>query len=172
MTFIHYMYIWVFTEVMEKYHNYLLHLKWSDSEDTETLVYRKFTRDHVISSKGKPEIIASSDPSFRGNPERYNPEEMLVASAASCHMLSYLHLCAIHKIMVVEYTDNATGKMVETAGGGGRFEEIALNPVIVVTQKSMIEKAIELHHQANKLCFIANSLNFPVKHFPVVTSIS
>jgi organic hydroperoxide reductase OsmC/OhrA len=96
---------------------------------------------------------------------------MLLASAASCHMLSYLHLCAVHKIVVVEYSDNPTGTMLESADGSGRFEEITLNPVIVVTEKSMIEKAIELHHAANKLCFIANSLNFPVKHMPTVTSL-
>jgi organic hydroperoxide reductase OsmC/OhrA len=116
-------------------------------------------------------LPASSDTAFRGNPERYNPEEMLVASVSSCHMLSYLHLCAVNKIVVVEYADNPTGKMLESHDGSGRFEEISLNPVIVVTEKAMIEKAIALHHDANKICFIANSVNFPVKHFPVISSL-
>jgi|SRR6185312_5726264 len=155
---------------MEKYHNYRLNLKWTGNLGTGTLTYRGYTRDHIISAEGKPAILTSSDPSFRGNPERYNPEEILVASAASCHMLSYLHLCVVHHIVVIEYSDNPTGKMRESADGSGRFEEITLNPVIVVTEKSMIAKAYELHHDANKLCFIANSLNFPIKHIPVITA--
>ncbi len=157
---------------MEKYHNYRLNLKWTGNLGTGTLNYRGYTRDHTISAEGKPEILASSDPSFRGNPERYNPEEMLVASAASCHMLSYLHLCAMHHIVLVEYTDTPTGKMLESADGSGRFEEITLNPVIVVTEKSMLAKAYELHHDANKLCFIANSLNFPIKHMPIIKALN
>jgi organic hydroperoxide reductase OsmC/OhrA len=157
---------------MGKEHTYWLNLKWTGNLGTGTDTYRGYTRDHIISAEGKPGILVSSDPSFRGNPERYNPEEMLVASAASCHMLSYLHLCAVHHIVVVEYTDNPIGKMLESADGSGRFEEIMLNPAVVVTEKSMVEKARELHHNANKLCFIANSLNFPVMHTPVITALS
>jgi organic hydroperoxide reductase OsmC/OhrA len=157
---------------MGKEHNYRLHLNWTGNLGTGTLTYRGYTRDHTISAEGKPQILASSDPSFRGNPERYNPEEMLMTSAASCHMLSYLHLCAVHHIVVVEYSDNPTGKMLESAAGNGRFEEITLNPVIVVAEKSMLAKAYELHHDANKLCFIANSLNFPVKHNPTITALN
>src|ERR1700677_58041 len=133
---------------MSKQHNYLINLKWTGNLGEGTRTYRGYTRDHTISIHGKPDLLASSDVSFRGNPERYNPEEMLLASAASCHMLSYLHLCAVHKIVVVEYTDKPTGIMLESADGSGRFEEIMLNPVIIVTEKSMIEKAIELHHAA------------------------
>ena len=156
---------------MGKYHNYLLHLTWTGNLGTGTETYRGYTRDHIISANGKPDLPASSDIAFRGNPERYNPEELLLASVSSCHMLSYLHLCAVHKIVVVDYTDNPTGKMLESPDGSGRFEEISLNPVIVVTEKKMIEKAIALHHDANKICFIANSVNFPVHHFPVITSL-
>jgi len=157
---------------MSKEHSYRLNLNWTGNLGTGTLTYRGYTRDHTISAEGKPEILTSSDPSFRGNPERYNPEEMLLASAASCHMLSYLHLCAVNKIVVVEYSDSPTGKMLESADGSGRFEEIMLNPVIVVTEKSMLSKAYELHHDANKLCFIANSLNFPIKHIPTIQALN
>ena len=156
---------------MNKQHNYRLTLKWTGNLGEGTLTYRGYTRDHTISIEGKPDILASSDPSFRGNPQRYNPEEMLLASASSCHMLSYLHLCAVHKIVAVKYSDNPTGTMLESADGSGKFEEIMLNPVIVITEKAMIAKAIELHHDANKLCFIANSLNFPVKHHPAITAL-
>ena len=157
---------------MSKYHNYHICLKWTGNLGEGTLTYRAYTRDHTISIEGKPDLLASSDVAFRGNLERYNPEEMLLASASSCHMLSYLHLCAVHKIVVVEYLDKPTGKMLESADGSGKFEEITLNPAIVVTEKAMIEKAVELHHAANKLCFIANSLNFPIRHSPVITSIN
>jgi organic hydroperoxide reductase OsmC/OhrA len=157
---------------MSKEHKYRINIKWAGNLGAGTLTYKGYTRDHNISAEGKPVILASSDPAFRGNSERYNPEEMLLASVASCHMLSYLHLCAVHHIVVVEYFDNPTGKMLESADGSGRFEEITLNPVIVVTERAMVEKAHELHHDANKLCFIANSLNFPVKHVPVITALS
>jgi organic hydroperoxide reductase OsmC/OhrA len=156
---------------MGTYHTYLINLKWTGNLGTGTQTYRGYTRDHVISVEGKPDLLASSDKAFRGNPERYNPEEMLVASVSSCHMLSYLHLCAANGVVVVEYTDKPMGKMVESADGSGRFEEVSLNPIIVVSEKAMIEKAISLHHDANKICFIANSINFPVKHFPVITSV-
>jgi organic hydroperoxide reductase OsmC/OhrA len=154
---------------MGTYHTYHISLKWTGNLGNGTQTYRSYTRDHIISVEGKPDLPASSDKAFRGNVERYNPEEMLVASVSSCHMLSYLHLCAVNGIVVIDYIDKPIGKMLESADGSGRFEEIELYPEIVVSDKSMIEKAIELHHNANKVCFIANSLNFPVKHSPVIT---
>jgi organic hydroperoxide reductase OsmC/OhrA len=156
---------------MGKYHNYFIHLKWTGNLGTGTQTYRSYTRDHLISVDGKPDLPASSDTAFRGNPERYNPEEMLVASVSSCHMLWYLHLCAVNGVVVVDYIDKAAGKLLESADGSGRFEEISLYPSIVVSNKSMIEKAHALHYDANKMCFIANSLNFPVRHIPAITSL-
>jgi len=152
---------------MSTYHNYKINIKWTGNKGEGTLTYRGYTRDHIISVDGKPDVPGSSDKAFRGNPQRYNPEELLVASAASCHMLSYLHLCAVNKVVVVDYTDKATGKMLESPDGSGRFEEIILYPAIVVSEESMIE----LHHEANKIFFIANSLNFPVKHSPTVKAL-
>lgn len=111
-------------------------------------------------------VEASSDPAFRGDSTKYNPEELLVASLSSCHMLSYLHLCTVAGVVVTAYTDNATGIMEQTPDGGGHFTEVTLNPVVVVSDESMVNKANELHHQANQLCFIANSCNFPVVHKP------
>ena len=111
-------------------------------------------------------IPASSDPAFRGNKTRYNPEELLVASLSSCHMLWYLHLCSEAGVVVTDYKDDATGLMEETANGGGHFTEVILKPVVTVTDSSMIEKANALHAKANELCFIANSVNFKVRHHP------
>lgn len=145
-------------------HNYNLTVKWTGNRGTGTSNYMAFDRSHLISIDNKTEISGSSDPAFRGDKTKHNPEDLLVASLASCHMLWYLHLCAEAKVIVVDYTDNATGIMVETLNGGGRFTEVTLNPIVTVTEGSMIEKANELHNKANELCFIANSVNFPVLH--------
>jgi organic hydroperoxide reductase OsmC/OhrA len=150
-------------------HHYKTTIIWTGNSGTGTSSYRAYARDHSISVDGKPTIPASSDPVFRGDRTRYNPEELLVASISSCHMLWYLHLCAEAGVVVVDYSDNATGTMEETADGGGRFTEVTLYPKVIVSDESMVAKANELHHKANKMCFIANSVNFPVLHQPTCT---
>lgn len=155
---------------MERLHDYKLTVKWTGNNGTGTSTYTGYERSHSISIDGKPDILGSSDPIFRGDKIRYNPEELLVAAVSSCHMLAYLHLCADAGIVVVDYTDNATGVMVETVNGSGHFTEATLNPTVIVSDSSMIDKANALHEEANKLCFIANSCNFPVHHKPVCKS--
>ncbi len=95
---------------MSIYHNYFISLKWTGNKGTGTQTYRGYSRDHIILAEGKPELLGSSDSAFRGSPERYNPEELLVASVSSCHMLWYLHLCAVNGVVIIEYLDKATGK--------------------------------------------------------------
>ncbi|HXO77866.1 MAG TPA: OsmC family protein [Puia sp.] len=153
---------------MEKEHHYSPQLIWTGNTGTGTANYKGYDRDHILSVTGKPEIPGSSDPSFRGNPQRYNPEELLVSSISSCHMLWYLHLCAVNGVVVVDYKDEATGMMVETADGGGYFSEVTLKPIVTITDGGMSERALSLHHDANKLCFIANSVRFPVNHEPTI----
>ncbi|MGC4021659.1 MAG: OsmC family protein [Cyclobacteriaceae bacterium] len=153
---------------MNKDHFYALTIEWTGNLGTGTSGYRDYTRNHLISTDNKPNILASSDPHFRGDKTRYNPEEMLVSALSSCHMLSYLHLCAVNGVVVIEYKDNATGIMKENPDGSGQFEEVTLNPIVKVKESSMNEKALELHDQAEKLCFIARSVNFPVHHKPTV----
>ena len=155
---------------MAKEHHYLTNLRWTGNQGEGTSTYKAYARDHILSVAGKPELPASSDPSFRGNPQRYNPEELLVASLSSCHMLWYLHLCSVNGVVVVEYEDAAVGLMEETADGSGRFLSVTLKPVVTVTTPAMAEKANALHQEANKLCFIANSVNFPVRHEPTIVS--
>ncbi|HEY4112293.1 OsmC family protein [Puia sp.] len=155
---------------MAKEHHYQTQLRWTGNRGEGTSHYRTYDRDHLLSANGKPEIAASSDPSFRGNPQRYNPEELLVASLSSCHMLWYLHLCAVNGVVVVDYSDSAEGTMLETEDGGGYFSTVVLRPVVLVKEAGMKEKAEALHHEANKLCFIANSVRFPVRHEPVISS--
>lgn len=148
---------------MSKQHQYQLSINWEGA----TYNYNSYSRNHYISVIGKPNIYCSSDVTFRGDARMYNPEEMLLASLASCHMLWYLHLCAEAKIVVMKYTDNPVGIMLETEDGGGAFKEVVLHPKVVVTEASMIDLANSLHQIANKKCFIANSVNFPILHQPV-----
>lgn len=151
---------------MNRQHNYNLTIKWTGNKGTGTSAYKAFERSHTIIVDNKSDLLASSDPAFRGDKTKHNPEELLVASLSSCHMFWYLHLCSEAGVIVVDYVDNATGIMVETSNGGGHFTEVTLNPIVIVTENAMVEKANELHKKANELCFIANSVNFPVHHKP------
>lgn len=151
---------------MNKEHHYALSIEWTGNLGTGTSDYRAYTRNHTISTDGKPDLLASSDPSFRGDKTRHNPEEMLVAALSSCHMLSYLHVCVLNGVVVLEYKDNATGTMKENPDGSGQLTEVTLRPVVKVKDTSMIEKANHLHEKASQLCFIARSVNFQVHHSP------
>ena len=147
-----------------KQHNYKIQVAWTGNQGQGTKTYASYKRDHAITASGKPTLLASSDPAFRGDPTRYNPEELLVASLSSCHMLWYLHLCAINKIVVTDYEDEAMGVMGEDANGSGAFVEVILHPQVTVEAESDEAKALSLHEEAHRYCFIANSVNFPVKH--------
>jgi organic hydroperoxide reductase OsmC/OhrA len=151
---------------MAKTHHYQTSLNWTGNTGQGTKSYTSYERSHVIQVENKPEIPASSDPSFRGDRTRYNPEEMLVASLSSCHMLWYLHLCSEAGIIVEKYSDNAKGVMIEEANGSGRFTEVTLYPEVVISDVTKIALANELHEKAHEYCFIANSCNFPVKTVP------
>ena len=153
---------------MAKHHRYESKVRWTGNKGTGTSAYRAYSRDHEIQSPGKPAIPASSDPAFHGDASRYNPEELLVASLSACHMLWYLHLCAVNKVVVLDYEDQAGGIMEETSDDGGRFLEVTLRPSITVTAESDLELAKRLHHDAHAKCFIANSVNFKVACVPVI----
>ncbi len=148
-------------------HTYTVTTTWTGNLGTGTSAYRAYARTHEITVQGKPGIPASSDPAFRGDRARYNPEEMLVASLSSCHMLWYLHLCSTEGIVVQAYQDIAEGVMVEEPGGGGRFTEVVLQPEITVAQGADLARARALHAEAHRKCFIANSVSFPVRLEPV-----
>lgn len=147
-----------------KNHHYQTTVTWTGNTGEGTKNYRSYERCHDINVDGKHVILASSDPNFRGDSSRYNPEDLLVASVSSCHMLWYLHLCTTAGIVVTAYEDKAEGVMLENKDGSGCFTVILLTPVITITDSSQIDKANELHKEANKMCFIANSCNFPILH--------
>lgn len=147
-----------------KEHLYHTNLQWTGNTGKGTETYRGYERSHQISVEGKQIIEASSDPSFQGDKTKYNPEEMFVASLSSCHMLWFLHVCSEASVVVLEYSDAAVGKMIESADGNGKFSEVILHPHVKVKETWMLEKLESLHEKANAFCFIANSCNFPVKH--------
>jgi organic hydroperoxide reductase OsmC/OhrA len=145
-------------------HRYELTTTWTGDRGSGTSGYRDYDRDVTIEVDGKPVLLASSDKPFRGDPSRWNPEDLLLASLAECHLLSYLHACVTTGVVVVSYRDRATALMREDGRGGGAFVEAVLHPEVVVADESMIEAASAAHAQANAWCFIANSVNFPVRH--------
>ncbi len=151
---------------MSGQHQYKATIKWTGNKGTGTDNYRNYERSHQIIIENKSEIFGSADPAFLGDKTKHNPEDLLVSSLSACHMLWYLHLCSEAGVIVSDYIDNATGIMVETSNGGGQFKEVTLNPIVTVTEQYMVDKANELHKKASELCFIASSVNFPVKHNP------
>ena len=152
----------------DKQHSYSTRIEWTGNLGEGTTGYRAYSRDHLISAAGRPPLAGSSDPAFRGDASRWNPEDLLVGSLSSCHMLWYLHLCAQAKITVLAYHDDAEGMMVEYAGGGGRFTQAVLRPVATLAAGSDAALARALHEEAHRLCFIANSVNFPIAIEPTV----
>ena len=149
-------------------HLYQTSLLWTGNKGQGTTSYRSYDRAYEIEVENKPVIKGSSDPAFRGDRTKYNPEELLVASLSSCHLLWYLHLCADAGVVVVDYNDKARGKMNETETGSGKFTEVILHPEVVITAKSSLEQAKKLHSKVHEFCFVANSVNFPVLCQPTI----
>jgi organic hydroperoxide reductase OsmC/OhrA len=145
-----------------KEHHYLAQVTWTGNHGVGTRGYREYGRDHEIVSGDKPTIPGSSDPAFRGDATRWNPEELLVASLSACHKLWYLHVCSAAGIVVTAYKDKAEGRMVETENGSGHFTAVILRPHVRLAAGADVAHAAGLHHDAHAMCFIANSVNFPV----------
>ncbi|MES2382009.1 MAG: OsmC family protein [Bacteroidota bacterium] len=152
---------------MEHQHHYKLQAVWHGNKGTGTSTVKGYDRSHTVSIEGKPELHLTTDNALVGDKNKLNPEDLLVSAISSCHMLSYLYVCALEGIVIVDYKDNATGIMIEKSSGGGSFKEVILNPVFTVASAEMVDKAIELHHKAHEICYIANSVNFEVKCNPV-----
>ncbi|HYN96327.1 MAG TPA: OsmC family protein [Pilimelia sp.] len=150
-------------------HTYETVVTWTGDRGTGTSGYRAYARDHEVDADGRPTIAGSSDPAFRGDDSRWNPEQLLVAALSQCHLLSYLHVCADAGVVVTGYVDRAHGTMAQIPGGG-HFTEVVLRPRVTVASPTMLEAATRLHGDAHRACFIASSVNFPVRHEPSVTA--
>lgn len=148
---------------MSREHHYRALLSWSGAAQGPTKTYDSYSREWTARVDGKPMLTGSADATFRGDPAVYNPEDLLLIALSSCHMLSYLALATRAKLVVMEYEDSAEATMV-VEGGGGRFTEVVLRPRITVAPGSDLDLAERLHEQAHKVCFIAASVNFPVRH--------
>lgn len=150
---------------MNHQHHYRVDVEWTGNRGSGTDGYRNYGRDHVVRIAGKPELVGSADPTFRGDSARHNPEDMLVTALSTCHMLSYLHLATLAGVVVTAYVDAALGTMA-TDGDAGRFIEVVLHPVVTIHAASDPVKAEAAHEAAHHACFIANSVNFPVRCEP------
>jgi len=150
-------------------HRYAARLRWTGAERGATTSYKTYSREYVIEADGKPALTGSADPHFLGDATQYNPEDLLVAALSACHFLSYLAQCAWAGIAVVAYDDDASGEMT-LIDGKMRFREVMLRPRVAIADPARVDEAIALHERAHADCFIANSVNFPVRHEAAVTS--
>jgi organic hydroperoxide reductase OsmC/OhrA len=151
-----------------KTHDYSSRLIWDGNLGEGTATYTAYSRNHHFELEGKPNVPGSADPMFRGDADRYNPEDLFLMSLSSCHLLTYLHLCAVNKIKVLAYEDQASGTLVLDSKGGGKFESVTLHPAVTIAPGDDEKKALELHHKAHELCFIAASVSIPVHHEPTI----
>jgi organic hydroperoxide reductase OsmC/OhrA len=148
-------------------HSFAVQVDWTGNRGTGTSDYKAYGREHVLSTEGAPDIVGSSDTVFRGDADRWNPEEMLIGALAQCHLLSYLHVAASHGVVVTAYRDEAVGTMEQTRNGGGHFTSVTLKPVVTISSDDA-DLALRLHAEASTKCFIAASMNFPVGHEPTI----
>ena len=151
---------------MSSKHLFKAAINWTSNQNQEQSERKFYSKSHQIKIEGKPVLDVSAAKVFKGDPELYNPEDLLLSSLVSCHMMSYLYVCAQNGIEVLEYSDNAEATLEVSPDGSGRFTEVRLNPKVKITDSDQIGLALELHKKANQLCFIANSCNFPVVHNP------
>jgi organic hydroperoxide reductase OsmC/OhrA len=148
-------------------HDYAARLRWEGNTGRGTSTYTSYERSWRVGIEGKPDLAGSAAAMFRGDAARHDPEDLFLAAIVSCHMLSYLALCAREGVDVVEYEDEARGRLV-LEGGGGRFEEVVLHPTVTVRDEATVELAERLHVTAHELCFIASSCRVPIRHQAVV----
>lgn len=149
---------------MDLQHHYRLETEWTGNRGTGTSGYRAYGRDHVVRSAGKHELAGSSDKPFYGDADRWNPEELLLAALSQCHMLSFLHVAVVHGVVVTAYSDAPEGTMLQTDDGGGHFTEAVLHPLVTIADASRAGELEVMHAEAAAKCFIASSVNFPVRH--------
>ena len=156
---------------MDREHGFAVEIEWTGARQGGTTGYRAYGRDHRVQAAGKvQEILGSAARPFHGDADRWNPEEMLIAALAQCHLLSFLHVATTEGLVVVAYEDSATG-ILQTEGQGGRLIEATLRPLVTLAAhhgEPDARRARELHGRASELCFIANSVSFPVRHEPSI----
>lgn len=146
-------------------YSYELALTWTGNTGTGTSGFRAYSRDVLARSEGRPDLELSADKPFRGDAARWNPEVLLLAALAECHLLSLLHVAVTHGVTVTAYTDSPVATL-EQEGIGGRITRAVLRPRVTVAHPGHVELMDQLHREAGEACFIASSVNFPVEHEP------
>ena len=149
---------------MAKQHDYTARIEWTGNRGDGTRSYRGYDRTWDIATPGKPTIHCSNDPLLGGDPALPNPEDLLLASLSACHMLWYLHLASAADIVVLSYQDNPVGMGETSPNGAGRFLGATLKPQIVIEEGGDLAEAEAIHHRIHQYCFIARSVNFPVRY--------
>lgn len=147
-------------------HLFNAELHWHLEDDSIATSRKKYTKSHSIVIDGKDLLHVSAAKAFKGDPALYNPEDLLLSSVVSCHMMSYLYVCNQNGIDVVSYQDRAEATLEVLENGSGRFTEVRLFPHVIIRNREQMAEALLLHKKANELCFIANSCNFPILHQP------
>ncbi|RVT76635.1 osmotically inducible protein OsmC [Flavobacterium sufflavum] len=147
-------------------HLFKAKLNWTSVPKETISDSKRYSKTHQIAIEGKAILDVSAAKAFKGDPVLYNPEDLLLSSVISCHMMSYLYVCSQNGITVVSYQDDAEATLEVSENGSGRFIEIRLKPQVIIKEKEKIDEALSLHEKANELCFIANSCNFLILHFP------
>ncbi|WP_281635847.1 OsmC family protein [Flavobacterium marginilacus] len=151
-------------------HLFKVKLNWISVPKETISTSKKHLKNHQITIEGKEILNLSAAKAFKGDPNLYNPEDLLLSAVVSCHMMSYLYISSQNGIDVLSYQDDAEATLEVSENGSGRFIEVRLYPKVVIQQKEKIAEALELHSKANELCFIANSCNFKIVHFPACTN--
>jgi organic hydroperoxide reductase OsmC/OhrA len=149
-------------------HEYAARLIWDGNLGAGTSSYTTYGRQYRVLFEGKPDLIGTANPAFRGEADKHDPEDLFLASITACHMLSYLALCARKGVRVLTYEDDARGSLVLDSRGGGRFEEVTLRPSVTIADEENAALALQLHETAHELCFIANSCSVPIRHQPMI----
>ena len=151
-----------------KTHEYAARLVWSNRSGAGTADYAGYDREYRVLVSGKPELTGSADAMFRGEASKHNPEDLFLVAISSCHMLSYLALCARNGVRVTAYEDDVRGTLALTPDGGGKFEIVTLRPRVTVADADTTDKAMQLHETAHQVCFIANSCSVPIHHHATI----
>lgn len=153
---------------MDIKHHFELENNWTGNKGTGTADVASYSRLHQIKIDDKPDLLLTTADFKRGDKGVHNPEDLLLASVSSCHMLSYLYLCAKANVTVEDYCDKAEGIMIEHEKGGGHFTSVLLKPVVTIASEEMRERALKLHHKAHEICYIASSVNFEIDIQPEI----
>lgn len=133
-------------------HHYPLQLNWTGNTLDGT-----YNRNATVSALGKHRLAVSSAPEYAGDAACWNPEDLLGTALATCHMLTFLALCAKAKVAVVGYEDHAES-VLDTVDKVTRVTQVHLRPVIRVTRGTSMAQVVELFEKAHKYCFVANSI--------------